>query len=158
MYEEKKGSRSLFEVDLFEDTAELGSESEFGQDLQDIPTPTAVIEPPRQASEELIDFGIYRAADDDVADEDDVNVDDNIDKHQTPLTEDEISEQMNSCEEDDTCKFAPIVRFSFDVGTLTGPPTTNELKDMSLLCMSLIRINFHAMLLVNNSQLQSSKW
>ena len=90
VYEEKKGSRSLFDVDLFEDTAELGSESEFGQDLQDIPTPTAVIGTPRQASEELIDFGIYRAADDGVADEDDVNVDDNIDKHQTPLTEDEM--------------------------------------------------------------------
>ena len=67
VYEEKKGSRSLFE-----DKAELGSESELGQNLQDIPT---VIEPPRQASEELIDFGIYHAADDDVADEDDVNVD-----------------------------------------------------------------------------------
>ena len=53
MYEEKKGSRSLFDVGLFEDKAELGSESELGQDLQDIPTPTAVIEPPRQASEEL---------------------------------------------------------------------------------------------------------
>ena len=36
-----------------------------------------VIGTPRQASEELIDFGIYRAADDGIADEDDVNVDDN---------------------------------------------------------------------------------
>ena len=35
---------------------------------------------------------------------------------------------MNTCEEHYTCKFAPIVPFSFDVGTLTGPPTANELE------------------------------
>ena len=113
----------MFDVGLFEDKAELGSESEFGQDLQDIPIPTAVIEPPRQASVELIDFGIYHAQTMMLT----LTITSTSIKYPLPKMR---FQQMNTCEEHDTCKFAPIVRFSFDVGTLTGPPTANELEDI----------------------------
>ena len=44
VYEEKKGSRSLCDVDLFEDTAQLGSESEFGQDYKTSPHQLQLLE------------------------------------------------------------------------------------------------------------------
>ena len=74
---------------------------------------------------EITDSGAYRAPDD-VEDEGDVNVDDD---REEPLTEDAISKQigMTTCEERDR-KSGPIARFSFDVGTLTGSPTPNELE------------------------------
>lgn len=120
---EKKGSRTLFDVGAFKDNAESGSEAELEQASQDIPAQTVVIEPRRQTTEtsevEITDSGAYHAADADVEDEADVD-DDDSEKH-----------HLNTCScEEDSIKSAPIAPFSFDVGTITGSPTPNELEEI----------------------------
>ena len=104
--EEKRGSRTLFDVGAFKDNAEAGSKAELEHDPQDTIAQTIVSEPRQQASEvEITDSGAY-CAPDDVEDEGDVNVDDDSEK---PLTEDAISKEieMTTCEENDT-KFGLI--------------------------------------------------
>ena len=126
---EKKGSRTLFDVGahafkVIKDNAESGSEAvqaELEQESQDIPAQTVVIEPRRETSEVEITYsGAYHTVDADVEDEADVDDDDNSEKRHLTTC---------GCEEDGI-KSAPIARFSFDVGTLTGSPTPNELEEI----------------------------
>ena len=109
---------------LIKDNAESGSEAvqvELEQESQDIPAQTVVIEPRRETSEVEITYsGAYHTVDADVEDEADVDDDDNSEKRHLTTC---------GCEEDGI-KSAPIARFSFDVGTLTGSPTPNELEEI----------------------------
>ena len=69
---------------------------------------------------EITDSGAYHAVDADVEDEADVDDDDYSEKRYLTTC---------GCEEDGI-KSASIARFSFDVGTLTGSPTPNELEEI----------------------------
>ncbi|KAI6659813.1 Zinc finger MYM-type protein 5-like [Oopsacas minuta] len=107
---------------------ELGSELELEQESLDILAQNVVIKPRRQEIEvELTDSRVCHAADDVLEDEADVSVYGDRNMNQKPLTEDEISMRMTTCEEHDTM-ITPILRFSFEVGTLTGSPTANDLE------------------------------
>ncbi|KAI6653463.1 hypothetical protein LOD99_3682 [Oopsacas minuta] len=86
-------------LERLEDLKSLFPKLELEQEPLDILAQNVVIKPRRQAIEvELTNSGVYHAADDVLEDEADVSIDGDSNMNQKPLTEDEISMRMITCE------------------------------------------------------------
>lgn len=107
--EEKKGSRTLFDVGVFETNTESYSAVPLRQDFQ---IEDEIIEPQQQASEvEITDSIAFSSTDD---------------GSELPFNEGtaSTSRQFHGL------KFTQIAQQGFDIGTLTGSPTPNELEEI----------------------------